>query len=425
LPVSATTVVCCLSWSSWFMAGLQPTPMFQCRPSMNAFALSPEMPVPTAPSPDTLTRCVVLALLLHAVALVWIGNVEGGSAAPGRGVWGRGDSIELRLGERGGEQTTTAAPAAPEASRGPVGPAASPRFGGAVREEEPPPPATPPAEPGAAQLGDWAPVKAPAAADRNLLPAATAPLAAPSPVGTPALPELARVAPAPPPERALAAEPLLRAPATAAPAPALERSTPLAAPAPLPELSTPSLARPLPVPEAAPVAPPPPMPAPTPTPTPAPVPTPTIAQPAPPQPSASPAPLPAAAATAEPAAAATPAPAGVPAPSSAATERAGPGRGAPDAGSRVGPDAATPPSAAASTPPLNLALPKNRGGPLSAGSTPGVLSLLPRPPEKNKLATEIDKSGKADCRTAYSGLGPLAVLPLAADALKKDGGCKW
>lgn len=103
----------------------------------------------------------------------------------------------------------------------------------------------------------------------------------------------------------------------------------------------------------------------------------------------------------------------------------GAGRGAPDAGSRIGPDAATLPSVSASTPPLNLALPKNRGGPLSAGSTPGVLSLLPRPPEKNKLATEIDKSGKADCRSAYSGLGPLAVIPLAADALKKDGGCKW
>ena len=52
--------------------------------------------------------------------------------------------------------------------------------------------------------------------------------------------------------------------------------------------------------------------------------------------------------------------------------------------------------------------------------------MLPRPPEqKSKLAIEIELSGKADCRTAYSGLGPLAVVPLALDALKKDGGCKW
>jgi len=372
---------------------------------MNGLVLShPAVALPLA-SPDTLTRCVVLALLLHLAVVVWVGNVEGGSAAPGRGAWGRSDSIELRLGERGGEErsaaTPPAAPAPPEPVRGPTGTAPQPRFGGAVRDEQAPAPELR-AEPGAAQLGDWAPVKPPAAVDRNLLPAATAPLASPWPMTAPALPDLARVQAAPPPERALAAE--LRGPAVAAPP--LERSAPLAAPAALPDLSTPSLARPLPVPEA--LAP---APVPSPESTPAPAPAPPVAP----------------AATSATPAAAPPGPSASPVPASSmpAPAPSGPGRGAPDAGSRVGPDVATPPAAAASAPPLNLALPRNRGGPLSAGSTPGVLSLLPRPPEKNKLATEIEKAGKSDCRIAYSGMGPLAVIPLAADALKKDGGCKW
>ena len=30
-----------------------------------------------------------------------------------------------------------------------------------------------------------------------------------------------------------------------------------------------------------------------------------------------------------------------------------------------------------------------------------------------------------DCRTAYRGAGVLAVLPLVADAVRKEGGCKW
>ena len=106
--------------------------------------------------------------------------------------------------------------------------------------------------------------------------------------------------------------------------------------------------------------------------------------------------------------------------------QSGAGRGAPDAGQRVGPDAATAPSASASSAaPLNLALPRSRGGPLTGGSTPGVLSLLPRPPEKNKLADGIGKSAKSDCRDAYAGAGLLAVVPLVVDAVKKDAGCKW
>jgi hypothetical protein len=103
-----------------------------------------------------------------------------------------------------------------------------------------------------------------------------------------------------------------------------------------------------------------------------------------------------------------------------------PSTGAPDAGSRVGVDIAVPPAATASAPPrLNLELARPRGGELSRHGTPGVLPLLPRPPElADKLARDIEKAAKADCRKAYGGAGLLAVVPLAVDAVRKDG-CKW
>jgi hypothetical protein len=100
--------------------------------------------------------------------------------------------------------------------------------------------------------------------------------------------------------------------------------------------------------------------------------------------------------------------------------------GFPDAGSRVGTDQATPPSAAASVPRLNLELPRSRGGELSRGAGSGVLPLLPRPPDlPGKLGRDIDRASKPDCRTAYNGAGLLAVVPLAVDAARKDSGCKW
>jgi hypothetical protein len=92
----------------------------------------------------------------------------------------------------------------------------------------------------------------------------------------------------------------------------------------------------------------------------------------------------------------------------------------------VGHDVATPAAAAASQPPrLNLELPRQRGGELSRYSTAGALPVLPRPPEKDdKLAREIEKAGKTDCRKAYADAGVLAVVPLVADAVKGTG-CKW
>ncbi|MEO8346176.1 MAG: hypothetical protein ABI607_10815 [Betaproteobacteria bacterium] len=62
----------------------------------------------------------------------------------------------------------------------------------------------------------------------------------------------------------------------------------------------------------------------------------------------------------------------------------------------------------------------------SEGSgTRGVLNLVPPPPErKDKLAEDIAKAAKPDCRTAYAGLGLLAVVPLVASSVG-NGGCNW
>ncbi len=100
--------------------------------------------------------------------------------------------------------------------------------------------------------------------------------------------------------------------------------------------------------------------------------------------------------------------------------------GRPDAGPRTGHDRATAPSAAASTPRLNLDLPRLRGGELSMGASRGVLPVLPRPAEvKSKLGSEIERAAKPDCKDKYAGMGVLAVVPLAAEALKNDSSCKW
>ena len=57
----------------------------------------------------------------------------------------------------------------------------------------------------------------------------------------------------------------------------------------------------------------------------------------------------------------------------------------------------------------------------------GVLNLLPPPPpveKKDHLAEDIAKAAKPDCRTAYAGMGLLAVVPLTAATIG-NGGCRW
>lgn len=104
-----------------------------------------------------------------------------------------------------------------------------------------------------------------------------------------------------------------------------------------------------------------------------------------------------------------------------------PAAGSPEAGSRVGADVATPPSAAASAapPPLNLSLPR---GPMAAARRPGLIELLPQPPElarkKTKLEKSLEEATRADCRDGHRDAGLLAAIPIAVDSVR-DKGCKW
>jgi hypothetical protein len=76
---------------------------------------------------------------------------------------------------------------------------------------------------------------------------------------------------------------------------------------------------------------------------------------------------------------------------------------------------------------LNLELPRSgSAGPMGAQRPPGLLPLLQAPPERrSRLSEEIEKAGKADCRTAHADKGLLAVVPLAGSVLGGDKGCRW
>lgn len=75
-------------------------------------------------------------------------------------------------------------------------------------------------------------------------------------------------------------------------------------------------------------------------------------------------------------------------------------------------------------PRLNLELPPTRP-PAPALAAPRLLNLVAPPPERrSSLAEGIEKAARPDCRTVYGGMGALAVVPLAVDALR-DGGCRW
>ena len=410
------------------------------------------VPWPKAP-PTTLTKCVALALLLHVWLVLLLGNAPGGTAQQGLGVWGA-INVTLRGPVRDGPPSVVLPPVPAPANTQP-GDAPMPRWGGAVRAAGPPPAA----QPGAARLGETAPrmaVPAPAATiEAPAVPVAPAPVLPPAPPARPGRVVQEQAAPAPlPPAVEAVREPApdpAPAPATAtatatatAPAPATATATtPATAPAPAAaeaQLSARALRaapalQPAIVPTTPPLLPPPALALPAIAAAPALADAPPVlrqlqapAQAAaaavqpplprssdlPPPPTLAPAAVPGASLPT--ARAATPALQGVPhAP------------GAVDAGAQVGHDVATPPAAAASaTPRLNLQLSRPRGGELSRYSSTGVLPVLPRPPERDeKLAREIERAGKTDCRNAYTGMGPLAVIPLALDAVRKDGGCKW
>jgi hypothetical protein len=388
---------------------------------MNAVLHDLPLPARLVPWPSaahtTLTRCVLLALLLHFWLLLMLGTAPSGTAEPGQGVGGR-LNITLRgpVAEGPALEAVPQPEATPAPGRAPE--TAAPRWGGAVRQTEP----SPDSPPGAAQLGVPA-MPAPAAAP----PAETAP--APQSNSEPGrvqqeMPTTAEPAAVPQPEPA-PAEGRLMAPAPAAPGNIL----PLLPTAPLPRaMVLPAPASPLPAPAD-------PEPAPAreiaspllqgPRVVPVPALSPTPAVPSTPRENTSTLPTPAALPDVAPAPLPR-APAAPPVPALPGLPSAPADVAAPDAGSRVGQDVATPGAAASAPPRLKLDLVRPRGGELSRYNSMGALPVLPRPPERDdKLARDIDKAGKPDCRNAYAGAGPLAVVPLAVDALRKEGGCKW
>jgi len=405
--------------------------------------------LPEAPA-RTLAQSLVLAALLHLWLVLVVGNVPGGTALPGQGLWG---AIDIRLGAAGAAgEADTAAPEPLPVPAGPSGAAAQPRWGGVVRADRAPPPAT--AAPGAQRLGVWRAAPGEAVLAETLAPVGPRspqpdlPLQAPLPEPLPdvlpatqALPDLPALplAAVPLSTKAMldtlppAAEPrpvageLSAGPAPSLPLPLLQplpQALSPALPPALPQaLLQPPQPQPLPLPELLEVPEVPALPAMPPWPAAAvtepveplepvervePVLQPQLPQPQLPQ-------LPA-----SPPAAEVPRLAG-------GRDRVGPAAppvGAPDAGYRVGVDVATPAAAAASAAPLNLRLPP-RGAALSRGVTPGVLQLLPRPPEQpSQLAKDIEDAARADCRKAYGGAGLLAAAPLLRDAISGRG-CKW
>ena len=55
----------------------------------------------------------------------------------------------------------------------------------------------------------------------------------------------------------------------------------------------------------------------------------------------------------------------------------------------------------------------------------GLVPVVPPPAERrNKLAEDIEKAAKPDCRNAYQGMGLLAAIPLIAGAIT-DSPCRW
>ena len=71
---------------------------------------------------------------------------------------------------------------------------------------------------------------------------------------------------------------------------------------------------------------------------------------------------------------------------------------------------------------------RNRAGQIAREGS-GQRALLPFPmpavPEKkSKVETAIENARKPDCRTAYQGLGLLAVVPLVANEIG-EGTCRW
>ena len=410
-----------------------------------------------------------MALLLHILVVLLFGTSPPGTARLGEGKWG---SLNVTL--RGvHKQSGTAPPSVPSLNNGPIGEAKQQRFGGTVRRE----PRALPDSPGAERLGRWsaqteapaartAPtspvvhtmpaiqastVIAPTSADMPMpahkpgsieaVPLLDAPVAAlprlQSPAATviaPPKPDLADVTRPRSALERIEAAPRVKAPtietrslSTSTTSPKLVSAPDLLAPLsgieqirPIPQLDAP------PVPVTRVLSPPSERP-------PLHLPDRVALQPAAvldqlkPLAGLEPTQL---APTQAPAAANTatqPTPPAAPSPSTQALppQTTAQTLGAPNAGSSLGHDLATPPSTppSAPRPTLNLSLP--RGGEVSSRNAPGLLQLLARPPEyKSKLTQDMEKAAREDCLKAHAGAGLLAVVPLAIDTAR-DKGCRW
>lgn len=129
--------------------------------------------------PTPLPRFVLLAGLLHVWLVLLLGTAPGGTAPEGQGVFGRLNII--LQGSPDGSQGAAPPLPLPATPTGELGEAEQLRFGGAVRSTLP----QARAQPGAAQLGDWAPAQA---GQPDGLDAAAVPEAAPDAAVTPAPP---------------------------------------------------------------------------------------------------------------------------------------------------------------------------------------------------------------------------------------------
>jgi hypothetical protein len=249
------------------------------------------------------------------------------------------------------------------------------------------------------------PGRAPTAAAAEPVPAppAAAALAASPPADpAPAAPLLAP--PAPPVAAPVTVPPPVAAAPVATPAPRVTAPVPPVPPAP-------ALPQAVAVPQVQP------LPSPVPSPVPSPAAAPSVAAPVA---------TPASRADAASAVGNPTQPAGAQAPAAESGGR--PGRGAADAALRGIVSIPAPPQlpASAPRPALNLELPKAAGAATVRPPPPGAALRLELPPQdaRSRLSRDLEKSSRADCRTAHADKGLLAAAALAADALRRDG-CKW
>jgi hypothetical protein len=89
-------------------------------------------------------------------------------------------------------------------------------------------------------------------------------------------------------------------------------------------------------------------------------------------------------------------------------------------------DVAAPPGESG-TPRIDMEAARQRAREIASEttSTRGILPALPPPPERlSKESHALEKAVKPDCRTAYAGMGLLAVPVLVASTIG-DGSCRW